>query len=103
MGLRDQLRILRANGRLILGSLALTMIVALPKTWESSNKLIVGNAIGANTPDYNAQLLAQQLSQSYALVATTGPVLQHVIDQLHLDVTVDDLQKQISADVPRNL
>lgn len=109
MGLRDQLRILRANARLILGSLALTMAVAmvlsvaLPKTWESSNKLIVGNAIGANTPDYNAQLLAQQLSQSYALVATTGPVLQHVIDQLGLDVTVGDLQKQVSADAPRNL
>ncbi|MGE5156426.1 MAG: YveK family protein, partial [Betaproteobacteria bacterium] len=109
MGLRDQLRILRANARLILGCLALTMAVAivlsvaLPKTWQSSNKLIVGNAIGANTPDYNAQLLAQQLSQSYALVATTGPVLQHVIDQLGLDVTVDDLQRQVSAEAPRNL
>lgn len=109
MGLRDQLRILRASARIVLGSLALTVGVALvlsftlPKTWESSNKLIVGNAIGANTPDYNAQLLAQQLSQSYALVATTGPVLQHVIDQLRLGVTVDDLQKKVSADAPRSL
>jgi capsular exopolysaccharide synthesis family protein len=109
MGLRDQLRILRASGRIVLASLVITVAVALvlsftlPKTWESSNKLIVGNAIGANTPDYNAQLLAQQLSQSYALVATTGPVLQHVIDQLGLDVTVDDLQKRVSADAPRSL
>ncbi len=109
MGLRDQLRILRASARILFASLGLTVAVALvlsftlPKTWESENKLIVGNAIGANTPDYNAQLLAQQLSQSYALVATTGPVLQHVIDQLGLDVTINDLEKKVSADAPRNL
>ena len=109
MGLRDQLRILRASGRIVLASLGLTVAIAivlsfaLPKTWESANKLIVGNAIGANTPDYNAQLLAQQLSQSYALVATTGPVLQHVIDQLGLGVTVVDLEKLVTADAPRNL
>jgi succinoglycan biosynthesis transport protein ExoP len=109
LGLRDQLRILRANARIVVICLAVSIAMAivlsllLPKTWESENKLIVGNAIGANTPDYNAQLLAQRLSQSYALVATTGPVLEHVIAQLGLDTTIKDLEKLVSAEAPRDL
>ncbi|HEY6057737.1 MAG TPA: polysaccharide biosynthesis tyrosine autokinase, partial [Candidatus Limnocylindrales bacterium] len=55
------------------------------------------------TPDYNAQLLAQRLSQSYALVATTGPVLQRVITELGLNTTVNELSSQVSADAPRDL
>lgn len=83
--------------------LAVVLSLALPKTWESENQLIVGNAIGANTPDYNALLLAQRLSQSYALVATTGPVLQHAINELGLDATIKDLEEHVSADAPREL
>jgi capsular exopolysaccharide synthesis family protein len=109
LGLREQLRVLRANARIIIACLlvaagiAVGLSLLLPKSWESENKLIVGNAIGANTPDYNALLLAQRLSQSYALVATTGPVLQHVIDELGLDVTVKELADHVSASAPREL
>jgi tyrosine-protein kinase len=109
LGLREQLRVLRANARIIAiclvvaVGLAVSLSFVLPKTWESENKLIVGNAIGANTPDYNALLLAQRLSQSYALVATTSPVLRHVIDELGLDITVEDLTEHVSATAPREL
>jgi len=107
--LRGQLRILRARGRAIAACFALAVAIALvatavlPRSWESDSKLIVGNSIGSNTPDYNAQLLAQQLAQTYAEIATTDPVLSTVIDRLHLPLTVEQLRSHVSVDVPRSL
>jgi capsular exopolysaccharide synthesis family protein len=75
----------------------------MPKKWDSQVRLVVGNAIGANTPDYNAQLLAQQLAQTYSEIATTAPILQNVIDELKLNTTIKDLGKNVSADAPRQL
>jgi tyrosine-protein kinase len=107
--LRDQLRVLRSHVLLVLVCLALALAaavavtVALPKTWQSETKLIVGNAIGANQPDYNAQLLAQQLSQTYSVWATTTPILEQVISQLGLQTTAKDLGDDVSAEAPRDL
>jgi polysaccharide biosynthesis transport protein len=109
MDLRGQLRILRARLRVVIGCLVFAIAAAilgtllLPRTWQSDSKLIVGNSIGSNTPDYNAQLLAQQLAQTYAEIATTVPVMQNVITRMNLPLTVDQLRSRVSTDVPRNL
>jgi len=84
-------------------ALAIAATALLPRTYESNAKLIVGNAIGANTPDYNAQLLAQQLAQTYSQIALTVPVMQNVITRLSLPLTVEQLQERVSADAPTNL
>jgi non-specific protein-tyrosine kinase len=104
--LRRQLTILRAWLWLIIVSMLLAGIAAffvsgaMPKIYEAQNTLIVGQSLTAANPDYNQLLASQRLSQTYATVATTRPLAQRVIDELHLNQTADQLLKEIRAAAP---
>ena len=73
----------------------------LPKTYEGTTTLIVGQSLSAVNPDYNALLASQRLSQTYADVATTGtdPGQGHLEA---LGTTPDELLKRLSADALRD-
>lgn len=106
MDLRAQISVLRAHARLIVVGTLLAAQVAffasllLPRTYESETTLLVGRALTAVTPDYNQLLASQVLSQTYAEMATTRPLMQHVIDQLGLKTTTDELAARVQVDSP---
>lgn len=87
---------------LLAGGAAFLVSSALPKTYEASVTLIVGQSLQATSPDYNQLLASQRLSQTYADLATTSPILSRVIDREGLDTTPDDLAKRVSASAPTN-
>ena len=73
---------------------------ALPKTYEAKATLIVGQSLSAVNPDYTQLLVSQNLSTTYAAVATTRPILDAVITQLGLGLTSDELLRHVQADAP---
>jgi capsular polysaccharide biosynthesis protein len=68
-----------------------------PKTYEGKATLIVGQSLSGINPDYNQLLVSQRLSQTYASVATTTPILAKVIDKLGLKDTPGQLADRVSA------
>jgi non-specific protein-tyrosine kinase len=53
--------------------------------------------LSSGNPDYNQLLVSQQLSSTYATVATTRPVLARVIERLNLDETPEHLALRVTA------
>lgn len=106
MDLRRQIAIIRGWFPLLVASVVLAAGAAfvvssvLPKAYEARATLIVGQSLSAVSPDYNQLLTSQRLSTTYATVATTRPILDTVIGQLHLDVTADELSKHVQANAP---
>jgi hypothetical protein len=74
---------------------------ALPKMYEGRALLIVGQSLSAADPNYNQILASQRLSQTYAQLGTTTPVLSSVIEELALAITPQDLRRSISVQAPR--
>jgi capsular exopolysaccharide synthesis family protein len=70
----------------------------LSKVYEAQATLVVGQSLSAVSPDYNQLLVSQQLSTTYARVATTRPILENVIKQLSLSDTTDSLGSRVRAD-----
>jgi tyrosine-protein kinase len=68
------------------------------KTYQAQATLIVGQSLTSSSPDYTQLLTSQELATTYASVATKRPILEGVISQLGLDMTPDDLLRQVSAD-----
>jgi non-specific protein-tyrosine kinase len=68
-----------------------------PRTYQAEATLIVGQSLSAVNPDFNALLVSQRLSATYATIATTRPVLQKVIQRLGLDETPEELAARVSA------
>ena len=108
MELRRQISVLRSWIWLLLGSIVLAagaaylVSINLPKVYEGRVTLIVGQSTQATNPDLNQLLASQRLSQTYAELATTGPLLQEVITKNGLAVSVDDFRERVSADAPRD-
>ncbi len=108
MDLRGQLTVLRRHllmivaGTVVAATAAFAISSILPKVFQAQATLLVGQSLSAISPDYNQLLASQQLSQTYAQVATTRPLLQKVIDHLGLKTTPEDLAKHVSADAPPN-
>jgi non-specific protein-tyrosine kinase len=106
MNLRAQISVLRTHVRLIvLGTLlaagvALVASTLLPPTYQGETTLLVGRALTAVNTDYNQLLASQELSQTYAEVATTRPLMQRVIDRLGLATTPAELARRVSVDSP---
>ena len=106
MELRRQIAIVRAWLPLLIAAVLLAAGVAyavssqLPKAYEAQATLIVGQSLSAVNPDFTQIQVSQSLSTTYATVATTRPILDAVIAQLHLGVTSDELLKQVRADAP---
>src|ERR1035437_6905225 len=108
MDLRRQLIILRAwlwllvASVLLAASSAFLVSGAMPKIYEAQSTLIVGQSLTASNPNSDQLLAAQRLSQTYATVVTTRPLAQRVIVRLGLQMTADDLLKEVKADAPVN-
>ncbi len=108
MELRRQGAVLRANlwlivvGTLIAALIALVGSGFLPRVYEAQATLLVGQSLTVVNPDYNQLLASQRLSQTYAEVATTRPILERVISDVRLPTTSDELVKRIWVDVPRD-
>ena len=104
MDLRRQIAILRAWLPLLVVSVLLAAGAAfaissqLPKVYEAKATLNVGQSLSAVNPDYTQVLVSQNLSATYATVATTRPILDAAIAQLGLGVTPDDLLSHVRAD-----
>jgi capsular exopolysaccharide synthesis family protein len=87
---------------LLAGAAAYLVSAALPKVYEGKATLIVGQSTQAANPDLNQLLASQRLSQTYADLATTGPLLEQVIAKNGLGVTPDEFRKRIVATAPRD-
>jgi len=102
LDLRRQLAIALRSLPLLLASMVLGGGAALfastvqPRVYEAQATLLVGGALSGAT-DYNGLLASQQLSATYASVATTRPALVEVIAELDLDTTPEELRKRVSA------
>ena len=102
--LRTQLGVLRARYKLIivvivlagLGALATSLSAA--KSYDSQAKVIVGQSLTAVNPDLAQMAASQQLSTTYAQIATTRTILQGVVDKLGLKVDPGVLQRQVSVE-----
>lgn len=82
----------------ISGAVAFVVSTMLPRTYRSETLLIVGELLSAPGPSYDDLLIAQNLSDSYAQLATTRPIVQGAIDRLDLDVTALDLISRVQAE-----
>lgn len=97
-----ELVIIRSRLPLIIAAVVLAVVGAFlfssvqSKVYEARATLIVGNSLSA-TPDYTGLLVSQELSSTYATIATTRPVLEAVITKLGLKTTPDDLLKDIAT------
>jgi len=104
MDLRRQLTILRSWLWLFLASVLLAATAAflvsgaMPKIYDAQNTLLVGQSLTAANPDSAQLAAAQQLSQTYATVVTTRPLAQRVIDRLGLQMTAEELLREVGAD-----
>ena len=85
---------------LLAGGAAFLVSSALPKTYEASVTLMVGQSLQATSPDYNGLLASARLSQTYANLVDTEPLLAKVIDREQLNMTTDQLGKAVKADAP---
>lgn len=103
MELRALLRVLNTRGRIIVAIVALALIGALmatlltPKAYTSWSTVNVGQALTSSNPDIAEITASQRLSQTYAQLVTTRPVLQAVIDDLRLPITPEELQSYVSV------
>lgn len=103
MYIRRQLSIVLARLPVLISAVVVSAIAAYaisslqPRVYESSATLIVGQSLSSVNPDYNQLLVAQRLSETYATVATTRPVLERVIEDLGLTEEPDDLRNRVGA------
>jgi succinoglycan biosynthesis transport protein ExoP len=108
MDLRRQLTIVwHAKLLLVLatvvgGGLAFYLSSLQPKVYEATATAIVGQSLTAVGVDINVLLASQRLSQTYATVATTRPILDRVIQKEGLPVSADVLRDRISTQAPLN-
>lgn len=106
MDLRSAFAVLRARARIVIvgvlaaGLAALGLSLAMPKVYEADTTLIVGQSLVSANPDYNQILASQRLTQTYATIALTRPLLDAVISSLHLQLTADQLRQQVTATAP---
>jgi len=108
MDLRDYGRLLRKRWLLILVCLLIgtgagygANKLATP-VYEAQTQLFVSaESSGSTLADANqGGLFTQQRVKSYAQIVNTPTVLGPVIDALHLNMTVDQLAKEVSATAP---
>ncbi len=109
MEFRRQLGVLRRWFWLLVGSMVLAggaaylVSINLPKVYEGKVTLIVGQSTQAANPDLNQLLASQRLSQTYAELATTSPLLEQVIAKNGLDVTPRSSGSASTAERPARL
>lgn len=79
------------------GAAAAIVTAVLPKAYEANTSLLIGISTTGSEPGYQDLLASQLLSQTYAELATTRPILTAVIDELNLDQTPDELADSMNV------
>lgn len=108
MELRHQIGVLRSwfwilvASVLLAGGAAYLVSTSLPKVYEGEVTLIVGGSLNSTNPNINDLIASQRLSQTYADLATTTPILEQVIARNGVTATPDDFRKRIVAEAPRD-
>ena len=87
---------------LLAGGASYLVSSALTKQYTSQVTLIVGQSLQAVSPDYNQLLASQRLSQTYADLVGTGPLLSRVIDREGLVASAAELRLKVKAEAPTN-
>src|SRR3990172_3962500 len=88
MDLRRQLLVVRHWLWLIVACVVLAagaayaVSSALPKTYEARITLLVGQSLSSANPNYNDIIVSQRMSDTFAQLATTTPILDKVTSQL---------------------
>ena len=106
MDWRRQVRLLRRWVLVVLvaaigaGALAYAVSGFVPRRYEATTTLIVGQSLSRVNPDISQLLASQRLSETYSRLATTRPILDKVIAQLGLQVNATELRRNVSAGAP---
>lgn len=80
---------------LLAGATAFAVSSLQAKEYEGQTTLIVGQSLSAANPDYTQLLVAQGLSETYASIAETRPILDGVIEALGLTDDADTLAARL--------
>lgn len=72
----------------------------LPKSYTAESKVLVGSLTDSN---FDQLMAFGQLAQTYAQLATTTPVLTAVIDDLALDITTEEVARNLDVRAPVGL
>jgi non-specific protein-tyrosine kinase len=86
---------------LLAGATAFVLSNLQQKVYEAKSTLIVGQSLSAANPDYSQLLVAQGLSETYAAIAKTRPILERVIEEVGLKESPGALSNRIQVDAPR--
>lgn len=107
MTVHDFARILRTRWLIIVVTIVVAVLAALaysllaPRQYEASTRLFVSTTSdGTNTQTNDGGLFAQRRVLSYTQLLTGEILAQRTIDKLGLDMSVADLQKEITATAP---
>lgn len=82
---------------LVAGLTAYGMSKQQSPTYEATARLIIGPGVDSPDPSLNDLRTGSQLMQTYAELVTTRPVLQAVIDDLNLSISLDRLDRNITV------
>lgn len=86
----------------VLGALALFLIsfYLLEPQYESETKLYVINRQNSESLTYNDLQSGTQLTKDYKELVTSRPVVEEVISELSLNLTVEDMVKKVTVETP---
>jgi capsular polysaccharide biosynthesis protein len=79
---------------LIAGGVAFVVSQALPKGYAAESHVLVGSLTATNTDELDAY---HRLSQTYAELATSGPLLERVRGRLGLTMSATELASRVNA------
>ncbi|WP_310962214.1 tyrosine-protein kinase domain-containing protein [Nocardioides terrisoli] len=108
MDFKEILRLARRRWKTVVSMVALALITAAAISftatpiYHSTAKVFISTDVSNSSEAYFASVFSTQRVQSYADLATSGEVMQKVIDRLNLNMTPAELAQKISASVTTN-
>lgn len=106
MTIKDHWAVLRGGAGLILPSVVIAILLAaavsgiLPRQYQASTTVYVGQSLTEPSFDYGGLLASQLLTPTYARLVTTTELLNAVSDELGLDTDATQLAQRVQTDVP---
>jgi non-specific protein-tyrosine kinase len=87
---------------LLAGGAAFVVSSLQERVYEAKATLIVGQSLTSSNPDFTQLLVAQGLSETYAAIAKTSPILERVIEELGLEDSLGELSARVRVEAPRD-